>query len=116
MSAPTTVAPSPLRRASVVPISRVVKKMYGLVLMSVALASPLPVPVAGPRVEAVVRPRVVPDHGELPVQEDVAARRRAVPGGQALNQERGSLGRVEVLPPGALSERTRKKSPSPKPT
>ena len=37
MSAPTTVASIPLRWASVVPISRVVKNTYGLVRMSVAL-------------------------------------------------------------------------------
>ena len=60
----------------------------------------LPVPLAGPRVEAVVGPRVVPDHGELPVQEDVAPRRRAVTRGQALDQERGLRGRVEALPHG----------------
>ena len=56
----------------------------------------LPVPLAAPRIEAVVGPGLVPDHAELRVQEEVPPSRGAVGAGQALDEEGRRRGRVEA--------------------
>src|SRR5262249_20045611 len=58
----------------------------------------LPVPVAGSRVEAVVRSRIVPGHAELPVKIEEAPRGRAIGGGDALDEKGDPRRRLEGLP------------------